>query len=86
MGGQLKTKTLQSEWDDFRNVVLTPSGAGKVQITETRRAFYAGAWAMFMLVVEISDAAATEDEGAAQLEILKQEMERFHDMIGKGDF
>lgn len=57
---------LGGAWLAYHLHVL-PSGAPEIQVKETRRAFYAGAEAMFNLVDKASAGDATEDEACAKL-------------------
>lgn len=43
-------RSLASEWADFERMVLPPD-CSEVQRTETRRGFYAGATALFHLIM-----------------------------------
>jgi len=51
-----------SSWMDYRLKVL-PDGAGPVQIQETRKAFYAGAVAIWRAVNDVGEDAVTEAQG-----------------------
>lgn len=44
-------KTINSEWLSYLHGVV-PHNASQVQITETQRAFYAGAWSYFIIVMD----------------------------------
>lgn len=46
---------IASEWEAFERMILDPIGAPPGQRREMRRAFYAGAAAMFMLVSAASE-------------------------------
>lgn len=59
-------------WASYVSAVLIPAGALEVQIEECKRAFYAGAAAMFG---DMLDAAELEEEAAAaRLETLDREL------------
>jgi hypothetical protein len=53
------------EWTDYLGKVV-PKGADEVQVEECRRAFYAGAWAFYCLMME---ASAHRDEAQCEREI-----------------
>jgi hypothetical protein len=63
------------QWASYQTEIV-PADAPKVQREECKRAFYAGAQAMFQAVMK---AAEPEDEGAcdARLEALEREMQDF---------
>ena len=41
---------IQLKWEEFKANVLLPSNPGPIQISETRRAFWAGCTAMYYLL------------------------------------
>jgi hypothetical protein len=47
-------KLIETQWGEFRRKVI-PKDAGDVQLIEMRRAFYAGAWAYYSLVMNVLD-------------------------------
>ena len=80
-------QTVKDMWDQFEGSVL-PKGCHPVQRLETRRAFYAGAWAMFNLSVqaadETPDTEAGEAVGAELMDRLHKECLAFKDMVEAG--
>jgi len=61
----------------YRAQVLPPE-APEIQVTECRRAFYAGAYFLLMNVAHnIGDDSTSEEQGIAELEQLKAECEAF---------
>jgi hypothetical protein len=69
--------TLAELFETYRKRVL-PATAPEVQIVECRRAFYAAAHSMLLLLLHtIGDEHVSEDEGVAVLEGLKAECEAF---------
>lgn len=80
-------QTVKDLWDQFESAVL-PKGCHPVQRVETRRAFYAGAWAMFNLSVqaadETPDTPAGEAAGAELMDRLHKECLAFKDMVEAG--
>lgn len=45
----MRRQRIAEQWDTFAREVLAPVGAGEIQKKEARRAFYAGAWALYSL-------------------------------------
>jgi len=78
-------KTVHGAWLSYRMIVMR-SDVPQVQVTETRRAFYAGVLMMLNLLDEVSTPDVSEDEGAAYIERLAQECRDFTKKIGTGDF
>lgn len=69
-------KTIFSEWQSFERDVV-PAAAPAIQREEMRRAFYAGAQAMYALVMVEAVAPDNEDDCEANLEALQQELAAF---------
>lgn len=76
-------KTVKAEWEEYARLVL-PADAPPVQITETRRAFYAGAWSMLMQSSELGDDSVSEEQGVIALEWWRREIEAFHRAVQDG--
>jgi len=79
-------KQLKMEWETYRHLVMPPQ-AGPDQFLETRRAFYAGAKAMFGLISEISDPKTGPEATQSELERihgLADELEEFNQRIRNG--
>jgi hypothetical protein len=74
---------LRRDWDDYNANVL-PKDAPPIQRSETRRAFYAGAYTMLCKVSEIGESHVSEDQGVSTLESLKAECEAFYDQMNRG--
>lgn len=53
---------IQLKWEEFKANVLLPSNPGPIQISETRKAFWAGCAAMYYLL-----GSATEGYNDAQM-------------------
>lgn len=67
--------TIREEWESYQQNVV-PKEADLIQVTETRMAFYAGAFAMFTLL----DSAAkklTPVDASITLDTLKAECLKF---------
>lgn len=77
-------RLLETEWVNFRNQVI-PKGAPQIQLLEMRRAFYAGAWAYYSLIMNLlepgTDATEKDLRMMAQLDA---EMRDFRDRVEKG--
>jgi hypothetical protein len=70
-------KTLFEEWFTFASSVI-PERAPDIQRTEMRRAWYAGAAALFALITEgLDPEAEPTDADVAYMENLKVELEKF---------
>lgn len=75
--------TVKQQWDSFFEQVIPPT-AGAAQLQETRRAFYAGAWAMFCLIAASEADEAPPEQWAAYLEGLRKECMGFNEAILDG--
>lgn len=62
-----------------------PDGAGTEQRTETRRAFYAGAAALFGLITAVSADEVSLDAGAAYLSKLDTELYEWTEQMRRGE-
>lgn len=56
-----KIDSVEQSFEFYRKIVI-PKDAGETQIEETKKAFYAGGWAVFKLMCQASD---REDEEVA---------------------
>ena len=77
------TNALQEAWEDYRDRVV-PKDPAAGQVTETRRAFYAGAWAVLCEVKRLGADEVTEDEGVAALAAMVEHGERFFEAVKAG--
>lgn len=68
-------QAIAKEWVEFAMAVM-PKDAPTIQVQEMRRAFYAGAHVMLMLVQQASS-VGDEDEGVRKLEAFAHELTRF---------
>ena len=74
---------IQQEWNSYLRDVI-PTDAPTVQLTESKRAFYAGAHAAYCIIVGIGDDSIPEDQGVALLEQLRTEMDGYvRDVVDK---
>lgn len=69
-------RTIADQWASYEAEVL-PATAGETQRIETRRGFYAGAQALLALINSVSIDDVSEDQGAAMIEQLHQELMAF---------
>lgn len=76
--------TIQEQWESFRKAVIPPT-AGPVQVQEMRRAFYAGAEAMWRINMAIGEDSVSEDGGVAILEGVNQEIRQFVEQVQRGE-
>lgn len=75
------TKQFQEQWEEYDRRVI-PLNAPPTQRREMRRAFYAGAVALFSLVQALGDEDISEEAGAKALEALQAELESFLSQVG----
>jgi hypothetical protein len=53
-------RPVKSQWDTYRAIL--PKDAGSIQVFETRRAFYAGAHALFYLILNKLEPTTPDEE------------------------
>ena len=70
-------KSIEQEWLGFAKMVFAKSKPSELQTTEMKKAFFAGAWAMFCATQEIGEPHVTESEALAFLDARKAECEEF---------
>ena len=68
-------ENIAEAWDKYRETVV-PKNCSLIQTMETRRAFYAGAQSMLVIVRSIGN-TIDEDHGIAILEMLQEEQLEF---------
>jgi len=66
-------KSIQDEWDGFSQMVFANMKPAPTQVTEMKKAFFAGAWALFCALEEIGEPHISEAEGEAFLEARRAE-------------
>jgi hypothetical protein len=76
-------RTLKAQWEDYEDKILNPAMASVVQRVESKRAFYAGAAAMF---AEMNQASTTlsEPEACNVLSGLFKELLEFQEAVNLG--
>lgn len=77
-------KLLENEWVKMRNKVI-PKDAPQVQLIEMRRAFFAGAWAFYSLLMNSLEPGLDETpKDMALMAQLDAELREFRDRVEKG--
>lgn len=74
-------RTMREEWEDYRQRIV-PKDAHPIQIQETRRAFYAGAWAYRSVNIETVVAGLSEEACKQVLVGLDEELKAFAASVG----
>lgn len=78
-------KRIAKAWNSYYEKVLVPVGAGRVQIIECRRAFYAGANALFGGIFEnLTPGSEAEPADEQMLSDYQDEIEAFGEDIKAG--
>lgn len=79
-----RVKLLETEWINYRNAVI-PKDAGSTQLQESRRAFHAGAWALYSLLMNSFEPGT--EETPKDLELMAKldgEMREFKERVVRG--
>jgi len=77
-------KHIERMWLDYRAQAL-PAAAPSVQVSECRRAFYAGVWAFYSVLMNGFESGATET--TADLNLMREidaELTAFNDQVKRG--
>lgn len=77
-----QTEIVGDGWDDYRRNVM-PASANAIQLSECRRAFYAGAVWVYGVLIEHGDDG--EAEVFRLFDRLRDELFAFQANVGKGD-
>ena len=77
------SRLMFDQWKSYRQKVM-PADASAVQVSETRRGFYAGGYAMLLLFKHMPD-GLSEDEGVEYLKRLEAECLEFVAKIQIGE-
>lgn len=80
-----KIPAIAQVWEDYRRSVLLPAGAGRVQLQETRRAFYAASHAVLQIMLQIVAAEPDDEDGVRMLEAMHQECRDFVQSVNRGE-
>lgn len=73
--------SIEEQWQGFSAMVFRKTKPAPNQEAEMKKAFFAGAWAMFCGCEEIGEPQVTEEEGIAWLEARRQECMKFKDRV-----
>lgn len=76
--------TVEGMWDEFARRILAPMNVSENQYTETRRAFYGGAWCMLSAMQRIGEDDVNEDAGVAYLQSRHAEIVKFYEDVKAG--
>ena len=74
--------TLKEEYENWKEKTQ-PKNAPQIQVTEVRRAFYAGGFTLFNLLHEVS-VKHSEEDAEALLEKIDKEITDFFDDVKNG--
>jgi hypothetical protein len=79
-----KELLIETGWLLYREQVI-PAEAGAIQLTECRRAFYAGALSLFTTIMNILEPGADATEGdLTTLTLIQAELKRFNAQVLAG--
>lgn len=70
-------KSIEEEWLGFSAMVIPTLPQHHVQYIEMKKAFFAGAWALHMAVVEIGEPHVSEEDGCKHLDRISAEFKEF---------
>lgn len=73
---EYRLSSVAEMWEGYAAAVM-PKDAPPTQVQETRRAFYAGVWALLTEFRGIGESDVPEHVGVEHLEAIKAECERF---------
>ena len=76
-------KSVEAEWTGFAAMVFRNMDISDTQRREMRKAFFAGAWALFNMVEEIGEPGISEQEGVDHLEAIRSEILEFKSTMMK---
>jgi len=65
--------SIEVEWQGFAKMVFANMSPSKTQYVEMRKAFFAGAWALFNMTEEIGAPEVTEQQAVDHLEGIRTE-------------
>ena len=74
-------KSIEEEWAGFSAMVFANCSPSPTQVTEMKKAFFAGAWAMFTAIEEIGEPHITESDAFEYLESRRAECLAFKESI-----
>lgn len=71
-------KSIEDEWVGFSGMIFAKTNPSPVQVSEMKRAFFAGAWSMLCAVKRIGEPDISEEEGIQYLEDRQSEGQQFY--------
>ncbi len=74
-------KSIEEEWKGFAGMVFRGMKPSETQSAEMKKAFFAGAWALWCMTQEMGQPHVSEAEAFAFLEARRAECELFRDKI-----
>lgn len=75
--------TIENLWESYQNKVLK-GVTNPVQLTETKRGFFAGAKAYSKIIIAISSMDISEDDGAFLMGEIEMEIKKFSVNVKNG--
>jgi hypothetical protein len=72
-----RRRWIREQWETYRLII--PRDASKAQLIETRRAFYAGAGALFELVTNLSEGSEPQASDLQKMSDIQKELHDFLD-------
>lgn len=76
--------TVLELWTKYLELAV-PKGAGAIQVAETRRAFYAGAWTLFQSIMSMLDPGEEPTEAdLGKMDALSKELDEWKQSEGIG--
>lgn len=76
-----KLKTIEEQWQEFAAMVFQGMTPAIGQSEEMKKAFFAGAWALFSSVVQIGTPEVSESEGYLFIKVWRAECLAFKKKI-----
>lgn len=73
IGEIMALKSIEAEWEGFAKMVFAKMKPSKTQYVEMRKAFFAGAWALFNMTEEIGEPSVSEQQAVDHLESIRTE-------------
>lgn len=74
-------KSIEDEWQGFAAMVFPRINPPAIQVAEMKKAFFAGAWALFAALEEIGEPHISEAAGEAYLEARRAEIVAFKNRL-----
>ena len=76
-------KSIEEEWQGFSAMIFAKLNPCPVQVEETKRAFFAGAWAILCALNEVGEPHISEDQGVQYFEDRQAEGKAFYQSLIK---